>query len=224
MPLSILSLFARSPWGAVQEHMRIVNECVQKLDPLMDAVMSGNYEETEKVAEEISGLEHQADQVKNELRDHLPRSIFLPVAREDLVDILSVQDSIADAAEDVGVIATLRRMEVQPQLNELLHPLINKTIEAVTAYAQVIGDLDKLVEASFIGPEAQQVMARIKHVGELEHEADQLQEALSRRLFVIEANLTAGALYLWIEIIRRVGSVANRAEKAGNRLRMFLAT
>jgi len=123
MARSILSLFARSPWGAVQEHMRIVSECVQKLDPLMDAVMAGDYEGTERIASEISDLEHQADQVKNELRDHLPRSIFLPVAREDLVDILSVQDSIADAAEDVGVIVTLRKMEVQPQLNEQLHPL-----------------------------------------------------------------------------------------------------
>ena len=72
--------------------------------------------------------------------------------------------------------------------------------------------------------EAQRVLDRIRRVGELEHEADQLQEALSRRLFVIEDGLKPGALYLWIEIIRRLGSVANRAEKAANRLRMFLAT
>lgn len=224
MPRSILSLFARSPWGAVQEHMRIVNECAQKLDPLMDAIMSGRHDETEKVAKEISELEHQADKVKNELRDHLPRSMFLPVAREDLVDILSVQDSIADAAEDVGVIATLRKMEVEPELNELLHPLIHKTIESVMMYGQVVAELDKLVAASFVGPEAQQVMRMITRVSELEHEADVLQDALSRQLFAIEARLTAGALFLWIEIIRRVGSVANRAEKAANRLRMFLAT
>jgi len=204
--------------------MRVVNQCAQMLDPLMDAVMSGNHEQTAALAREISALEHQADIVKNELRDHLPRSIFLPVAREDLLDILSVQDGIADSAEDVGVIVTLRRMEVQPQLNELMHPLIHKVLEAVSLYGQVIGELDKLVEASFVGPEVQRVMSMITRVSELEHEADVAQEALSRQLFVIEENLKAGALYMWIEIIRRLGSVANRAEKAANRLRMFLAT
>lgn len=224
MARSILSLFSRSPWGAVQEHMRIVQQCARKLDPLMDAVMAGQHEQTLAVAAEISDLEHQADSVKNELRDHLPRSIFLPVAREDLLDILSVQDSIADSAEDVSVVVTLRRMEVQPKLNEYLDPLIHKTVESVDVYATVIGELDKLVESSFVGPDAQRVLAMISSVSQLEHEADRLQAALSRQLFVIEDDLKAGALYLWIEIIRRLGSVANRAEKAANRLRMFLAT
>jgi hypothetical protein len=76
MPRSILALFSGSPWGAVQEHMRTVNQCVQLLDPLMDAVMAGNRDRTEQLAKEISSLENGADQIKNELRDHLPAASF----------------------------------------------------------------------------------------------------------------------------------------------------
>ncbi len=224
MARSILALFSRSPWGAIQEHMRSVNQCVQLLDPLMDAVMAGNHARTGELAKEISALEHAADEVKNELRDHLPRSIFLPVAREDLLEILSTQDSISDAAEDVGMIVTMRKMEAQSELRDLLDPLVQKTLESVSCYSQVIGEIDRLVDASFVGKEAQRVMDLIRQVSTLEHEADLAQEALSRRLFEIEDRLKPGALFMWIEIIRRLGSVANKAEKAANRLRMFLAT
>jgi len=220
---SILALFSHSPWGAIQEHMRAVDKCVQLLDPLMDSVLAGNYPRTEQLAREISTLENAADEIKNELRDHLPRSIFLPVARQDLLDILSTQDGISDAAEDVGMIVTMRKMEVQPALVDLLDPFVQKTLESVACYSQVIGELDRLVEASFVGKEAERVTELIRKVGRLEHEADNAQEALSRRLFEIEDSMKPGALFMWIEIIRRLGSVANRAEKAANRLRMFLA-
>jgi hypothetical protein len=204
--------------------MRTVNQCVQLLDPLMDAVMAGNRDRTEQLAKEISSLENGADQIKNELRDHLPRSIFLPVAREDLLDILSVQDSISDSAEDVGMIVTMRKMEVQPDLKDFVDLLVKKVVESVSLYSQVIAELDTLVDASFVGHEAQRVMQMIRRVSELEHDADIAQDALSRKLFEIEDSLKPGALYMWIEIIRRLGSVADRAEKAANRLRMFLAT
>jgi len=203
--------------------MRAVDKCVQLLDPLMDSVLAGNYPRTEQLAREISTLENAADEIKNELRDHLPRSIFLPVARQDLLDILSTQDGISDAAEDVGMIVTMRKMEVQPALVDLLDPFVQKTLESVACYSQVIGELDRLVEASFVGKEAERVTELIRKVGRLEHEADNAQEALSRRLFEIEDSMKPGALFMWIEIIRRLGSVANRAEKAANRLRMFLA-
>jgi len=203
--------------------MRAVDKCVQLLDPFMDSVLAGNYPRTEQLAREISTLENAADEIKNELRDHLPRSIFLPVARQDLLDILSTQDGISDAAEDVGMIVTMRKMEVQPALVDLLDPFVQKTLESVACYSQVIGELDRLVEASFVGKEAERVTELIRKVGRLEHEADNAQEALSRRLFEIEDSMKPGALFMWIEIIRRLGSVANRAEKAANRLRMFLA-
>jgi hypothetical protein len=204
--------------------MRAANQCVQLLDPLIDAVMAGDHVRTEEIAKEISVLEHEADEIKNELRDHMPRSLFLPVAREDLLDILSIQDSISDAAEDVGMVVTMRKMEVQTELKDFLDPLVHKTLESVSCYSDVIGELDRLVNASFVGKEAQRVMDLIRKVSQLEHEADVAQDALSRRLFEIEDSLKAGALFMWIEIIRRLGSVANRAEKAANRLRMFLAT
>ena len=224
MARSILSLFSRSPWGPIQEHMRAVTRCTLLLEPLMDAVMAGDHETTARLAEEISILEHQADKVKNELRDHLPRSIFLPVAREDLLDILHVQDGIADAAEDVSVIVTLRRMEPEAELAEPMRNLVRKALEAVSVYDQVIAQLPTLVEVSFAGPEAERVMRMVGQVSVLEHEADVAQSMLSRKLFDIEDSLKAAALYMWIEIIRRLATVADKAERAANRLRMFIAT
>jgi len=226
MARSILSLFARSPWGAIQEHARHATECVELLDPLMDAVLSGDHNQTFEIAAKISKAENAADEVKNTLRDHLPRSIFLPVAREDLLDILHVQDGIADAAEDVGVVSTMRSMESQPKLVQPIKNLVKVSTEACTQYAAIVQQLDSLVEASFTGAEATRVMKMIHEVARLEHEADLAQAEASRTLFEIdtEVGMRAGALYVWIGILQSLGDVSNKAEKAANRLRMFLAT
>ena len=49
----------------------------------------------EDLARQISKQEHEADIIKNEIRNHLPKSIFLPVSRSDTLSFLKEQDAIA---------------------------------------------------------------------------------------------------------------------------------
>ena len=99
--LTILSLFGRSPFAPFQSHMESVSRCVHCLPPLCEAIEKKDYARVEQISEEISRLEHEADLIKNDIRNHLPKSLFLPIDRSNLLEILSIQDSIADKVEDV---------------------------------------------------------------------------------------------------------------------------
>ena len=46
----------------------------------------------QKIVDEICRLESEADEIKNDIRGHLPKSIFMPVDRRDLLEILILQD------------------------------------------------------------------------------------------------------------------------------------
>ena len=68
-------------------------------------------EKIEKLVADLSRMEHEADLTKNDIRNHFPKSLFLPIDRAHFLEILSVQDSIADKAEDIGILLTLRPLE-----------------------------------------------------------------------------------------------------------------
>ena len=60
-----------------------VGECAEVVPLLFDAYFEGDHEQVILYSERLSQLEYEADQLKIEARDHLPRSLFMPVDRRD---------------------------------------------------------------------------------------------------------------------------------------------
>src|SRR5690606_22815474 len=105
---NIFAVFGRSPFGPLAQHTERVHETVQLLRPLFEAFLAQDWARTDQVYQQISKLEHKADVLKNEIRDHLPKSMFLPVDRGDILLYLKEQDGIADRAEHVAVLRNRR--------------------------------------------------------------------------------------------------------------------
>jgi len=220
----LTSLFARSPFGPIQEHQHKVEECAEMVLTIIEAFMAGNHERVRLLAKQISALEADADDIKNRVRDQLPRSLFMPVSRGDLLNVLAAQDAIADNAEDLGVLITMREMEPLPdEVATCLRQLTVKCIEVVRHSTEVVDNLGTLVHASFTGPEAQKVLLLIDEVDREEHEADKLQDQLAKTFFRNEDAFKPAAIYLWMKIFNKVGDLANFAEKMTHRIRLFLA-
>ena len=63
-------------------------------------------------AGQIKQLETKADKLKSTFRLNMPRSLFLPVDRKDLLSLIGDQDKIADTTEDIGKTFLFREMTV----------------------------------------------------------------------------------------------------------------
>ncbi len=223
MVRSILGLFAESPFGPLRELADKVQTCAKEVPSLFDALFEGDYEAVRAKAEEISQLEHEADLAKDKVRDRLPKTIFLPVDRRDLLDVIAILDAVADCAEDVGILFTLREMEPHDELVEPLKKLLRRVMRVVDQAVDIVDQLDVLVDSGFQGPAAVRVKEMIDELNRLEHEADIVQDDLARKLFSLEDEISPGSLFIWNKILNKVGDIANTAEKMGNRLRLFIA-
>ena len=95
-------IFSQSPFTAMQEHMEIANECVHQLTPFFKAVLVHDHAAAKQVYKEIRGLENKADVLKKKLRLQMPKGLFMPVARRDLLELLLVQDQAANQAKDIS--------------------------------------------------------------------------------------------------------------------------
>lgn len=220
---SILSIFGKSPFGHLQQHMRKVKECVDRIVPLMEALIKRDYDEVEKEASLISKLEHKADLMKDIIRNELPKNIFMPVNRGDLLTVLSCQDDISDTAEDVGVLLTLRKMVLPKELESDLNVFLNKVMIVCNQAFTIMEEIDDLVETSFRGLEAEKVIKMIDELGTMEWEADKKQLILAKKLLAMEDSLKPLDIFMWMKIFEKIGDLANDAERMGNRLRLMLS-
>lgn len=220
---TFFELFARSPFAPLLKHGEKVHEVLLELGPLFDAFVAGDREGVADAHERISHLEHEADQLKREIRDNLPRSLFLPVDRGDLLRFLKEQDAIADAAEDVAVLMNMRATPTPADMKPKVTALVEQIVRTGESWYEIIQLLPELQESSFTGPEVKRVIELIDRVHAEEWEADLRQAALGRATVRHEEELGAVSVLFWMRIASKLGEVANRAENAGDLLRLMMA-
>ena len=220
---TIFSMFAKSPFKPLVSHIDLVQECVNQIIPLFEFLQARDYQKVEETSKRIEKLEHKADKIKDDIRSHLPQSIFLPVDKRDFMRLLSAQDDIADAVEDLAVLLRIKNLEIPGALNESLMDLAHHVVGAASEACRMIRELEDLLEASFGGAEAEKVEKMAQNLGAAEWEADKKQFLLAQQLFSLGDQLSAADLLLMNEVVKKLGGVADEAEKIGKTLRIFLA-
>ncbi|MFQ5913038.1 MAG: TIGR00153 family protein [Nitrospinota bacterium] len=220
---SIVQLFGKSPFEPLYEHMKKTKECVELVSPLFEALYRGDNEEIQRISDRVSKLEHDADIIKNEIRDHLPRTLFMPVSRSDFFSVLSQQDAIPDSVEDLCVLLTLRPMTVPEELKEGLGDFLEKSLKVFYRTFEVVEQVERLLGSAFGGPDVEKIHARINEIGMLEWEADKAQFALVKHMFGMEDRVDPVSIFLWSKIFQELGELSNYSEKTADRLRALLS-
>lgn len=219
---TIAKLFGQSPFVPLKAHMDKVARCVDKVPAMFDAMIRGDHASVENLANEISTLEHEADQVKHDIQDHMPRSLFMAVDRDRLLEILSTQDNLADKCENIGVLLTLKHLKMPSWLAADFKTYLNKNMDAFRGVQSIVAELDSLLETGFGGPEAEKVLAMVHRVAVTEHEVDLLQRQLLRHLLQHEDELTVGDFFLWQRLFMQVSDISDLSERLANRVRRTL--
>ncbi len=218
-----VSLFGRSPIGPMQQHIAKAHECAANLVPFFEAVMAQDWAKVAEVQKEMVRLEKEADKLKKSVRLNLPKSLFLPVPRSDLLELLSVQDKVANRAKDIAGLMLGREMDIPADLQPLIRTFVQRTVDASAQALKAMNELDELLEAGFSGREAKLVETLVEELDDIEDDTDRLQIEVRRALFKLEKSMPAVDVMFLYQIIDWVGDVADRAQRVGNRLEQLLA-
>ena len=216
-------IFSSSPFTAMQEHMGIVDECVHQLTPFFKAVLKEDHAKVRDVYKQISKLENRADALKKKLRLQMPKGLFMPVARRDLLELLLVQDKAANQAKDVSGLITGRKMVFPVALAELLPGYVKRCEDACSQAKKVINELDELVETGFAGKEIRLVASIINELDAIEKDTDKLQIKIRATLMKIEKELPPVDVMFFYKVIEGIGEVADISQRIGSRVELLLA-
>lgn len=222
MLTTIARIFGKSPFAPLQSHMKKVSSCMKKLTEIFDNLADKSPEELERLVKQLSKLEHEADLTKNDIRNHLPKSLFLPIDRGQFLEILSIQDGISDKAEDIGHLLILYPPKELGTLCDHLDQLFKKNMEAFWDARNVIKELHELLESSFGGIEAEKVKTIVEKTSRLEYEADKLKHALMKEFFKTADQVKPPVFYLYTRLVEEINQISHISEKLANRIRMIL--
>ena len=216
-------LFGKSPIKPMQEHMAVVNDAANLLIPFFQAVIVNDWTQAEAMQHRIHQLENDADKLKKDLRLHLPKSLFLPVPRSDLLELLAGQDRIANRAKDIAGIMLGRKMKLPGALGPQMLDFVGSAVETVEQSLKAINELDELLETGFAGREVDIVANMISELDRLENRADEMEVSIRAALFALESEMPPVDVMFLYRVIDWVGDVADRAQKVGSRLELLLA-
>jgi uncharacterized protein len=218
-----------SPFAQLLLHLDKAMECVDLIEPIVEAALAGDEERVKEIGSRIYKLEHEADEIKNSIRDNLPRDLFMPVSRLDYLSLLREQDSLADKAEDLATMLSIRKLRMPDDCEQgpcemEFRELATHSVVAARSVASMIRRIDKLKNAGFKGPIAEEIREAAVIVGDLEYKSDKNQYRLIRTLLTMdESNWSFAETYVWMQSIQALSKLADHAEKMSDFLRLMIA-
>lgn len=223
MQVNFFNLFAKSPLQPLNEHIKKVHECCSLLPSFFECVFSDTWEKAKEVQHQISSLEKDADKLKREIRINLPNSLFMPVDRTDLLELLTQQDKIANKAKDIAGIMLGRQLKIPKDVKEEFIKYVNRCLDATELATKVIEELEDLLETGFRGKEINIVEGMVRDLDSIEDDTDHIQISLRHNLYLRESELNPiDAMFLY-KVLDKIGDLADQAQRVGSRLELMIS-
>ena len=219
---NISSLFGKSPISPLQQHMKQAHSCLKEFGVFAKAANSEDWEKAQAAQISIGKKENKADKLKKKLRMNLPSTFMMPFSRRDLLDVLLIQDSIANITKDLAGLMMSRNMVFPKEFADDFIKLSELCIKTSASALIAINELDELLETAFSKRERKIVDTMIKKINELEHETDVAQESIRNKLFLLESSLPPIDVMFYYRAIEWMGETADAAQKVGSRFEVML--
>tara|TARA_B110000503_G_C7129045_1_gene405991 strand:+ start:362 stop:1042 length:681 start_codon:yes stop_codon:yes gene_type:complete len=221
MGSSISDVFSSSPFTLLEEHVRACAKCVGELEGYFIAAQEGDWALAAERQAEIAQLESIADDFKRQVRRNLPRGLWMSVSRADLLELVRMQDKMANNAKDVAGLSLGRELAFPKKLEKSVIKYIQTVVESVNVMVEVVEATRDLSRGAFGTRQAKTIMAKVTGVEKHEQVSDEMQSKLRAKLRLYEDKISPiDAMFLY-QLLSGIGEIANSAEKAAHRAQII---
>jgi predicted phosphate transport protein (TIGR00153 family) len=221
MRFSFFSLFYKSPFKKLKDHADKVKECAWMFKRAVECYVEKDCEEFDQLTEDVAMLESQADWLKRNLRNHLPRGIFMPVDKFILLDCLREQDHVLDNVEKA-----LYWLSFKPE-GEIPEELVGDLLHLVDAVIPAIEKLPEMAEQAIAYFESSteenrnRLKSTIRDIHQAEKESDHLEHELKKEAFAVLKDPVD--IFHIVRLVEIIANIADDAQNASDRMRTMIA-
>jgi predicted phosphate transport protein (TIGR00153 family) len=139
------------------------------------------------------------------------------------MELMQVQDEIANRARDVSGLVLGRRMELPTSIQKEFLSFVSRNVDAAKKARKSIRELDELYESGFRGAEVEVVESLVHEMDQIEDDTDVMQVEIRAKLFLIEDALPPVNVMFLYRIIELTGDIADVADRIGRRIQVLLS-
>ena len=214
MRLRFMDLFYKSPFENLIKHADKVSECARMFSNALQC------QEFDDLTDQVAKLESEADEIKRNIRGHMPRGILMPVDKFQFFMYLREQDKVLDVVEEALYWLSYRPEGVEDEMGEDLRFLVEQVVPAIELLSPLV-NLASDFFRSRSEEERKKIKSLIRDIRQYEHEADLLERELIHKIFTKIKDPTK-AFHL-IRLVETIGSIADHAQNASDMMRAMVA-
>ena len=207
--------FGHSPFQPLLEHYLKIETGALLFLEYIESYGTDERKRTDEMAMVISGLEEEADRIKDETRRHISSSLFAAVIRPDILLYLSTQDDIADHYNHIVTILRLRKTSI-------ISPVKTSLIVLAESALKVVFELGELLKAALDRKSESNISRYRSSIPRFEHNTAEKEEEFLRTLFRHEEGLDPVSIVILMSVAEDVTNMAKRARNSSDILYRML--
>jgi len=182
---------------------------------LKDAVskyLDGRLDSFNEKCKEVDLVEHEADELRRQIKHRLYVDMLIPDSRGDVLALLETLDNVLDSVKHVVTNFSIENPQIDDYLKE-------DFLDLTAACGQTVQELTLAVRAFF--SELYRVGEHLDKVHYWEHEADIIEDRIKRKAFSTD-QITEFSRRVHIRYFaERLSRVADEAEAVAERLAVY---
>ena len=218
---AISDVISNSPLALLERHAGVCLDCVERLPLYFAEAQANRWGRANDVREEICRFEGLADELKQDVRSNLPRGLWMSVSRADLLELVRVQDKMANGVKEVSGISLGRQLAFPAAMTSEVADFIDVVVQVSRVVVKIIGATRELSRSAFGTRQTNVILDFVSQVEADERRSDEMQATLRARLREYEAELSAvDAIFLY-QLLAAIGDIADNAEKVAHRAQII---
>ena len=160
----------------------------------------------------VHDAEGLADDVRREIEVLMYSKALFPESRGDILGLIEAMDKVPNNCEAAVRMILNQHIPLPPEFTEGILAMVDASSRCVTELVNAVRHLF----SNFV-----QATAYVGKVDELESEVDHIEEDLIDRIF--SGNEQGYIKILLRDLVRKISSISDQAENAGDRIRIMVA-
>jgi predicted phosphate transport protein (TIGR00153 family) len=196
----------------ISDHLIMVVKTVQQLEPLFEYAKTGDWTLVDKVADKVGEFETLADGLHRDAVLDISQGAFFSGTREDFIELMELNDNVADAAQNAARILADSPIDMHSFLILYEQPatlpdLFTKLETAVRLLGEAILSLETDSEIA---------VSKALLVERAEEDADEIKSELIKKIFAHKSDLEVLTLLQLRDFVLKLDEIGDAAEDASD--------
>jgi len=214
MRIPFLSLFMTSPLEDMEEHAQKVKDYAWAFQQAIECFLNDKCTDFEEHRHEILKIETEADAIKRRIRGHMPKSLFMPVNKLQVLIYLKKQNDILVRIREALEWLPYRGEDGIPEsLKKDFYLLVDASIEPIEELSNMVTGAHKFFN-KFSEKRRASTKKIIAELRQKKKAAKRAEDLLNQKIFTLDSD-SSSLLHL-AGLSEKIGKISDQAEDAAD--------